>query len=115
MVERHVANVNVAGSSPVSRSFFGGVAKWLRRRSAKPLFSGSNPLAASAFCRDGGTGRRKGLKIPCPSGTCRFDSGSRYILVLREGTFAHLLVGFVIAVNSYKILNFDKFENEELF
>ena len=49
MVERHVANVNVAGSSPVSRSFFGGVAKWLRRRSAKPLFSGSNPLAASAF------------------------------------------------------------------
>jgi hypothetical protein len=25
----------------------GGVAKWLRRRSAKPLFSGSNPLAAS--------------------------------------------------------------------
>ena len=25
----------------------GGVAKWPRRRSAKPLFSGSNPLAAS--------------------------------------------------------------------
>ena len=49
MVERHVANVNVAGSNPVSRSFFGGVAKWLRQRSAKPLFSGSNPLAASSF------------------------------------------------------------------
>ncbi len=49
LVEHHVANVNVAGSSPVSRSFFilGGVAKWLRQRSAKPLFSGSNPLAAS--------------------------------------------------------------------
>ena len=48
MVEHHVANVNVAGSSPVSRSFFcGGVAKWLRQRSAKPLSSGSNPLAAS--------------------------------------------------------------------
>ena len=26
---------------------FGGIAKWLRRRSAKPLFSGSNPDAAS--------------------------------------------------------------------
>ena len=40
--------MNVAGSNPVSRSFFyGGVAKWLRQRSAKPLFSGSNPLAAS--------------------------------------------------------------------
>ena len=47
MVEHHVANVNVASSNLVSRSFFGGVAKWLRQRSAKPLFSGSNPLAAS--------------------------------------------------------------------
>src|SRR5215467_424773 len=27
----------------------GGVAKWLRRRSAKPLFGGSNPPAASTF------------------------------------------------------------------
>ena len=26
---------------------YGGVAKWLRRRSAKPLFIGSNPIAAS--------------------------------------------------------------------
>jgi Homeodomain-like domain-containing protein len=33
-------------SDPRSR---GGVAKWLRRRSAKPLSSGSNPLAASIF------------------------------------------------------------------
>ena len=74
MVEFHVANVAVAGSNPVSRSrqipaglsaqrdlakgggktltrlgglSFGAVAKWLRRRSAKPLFSGSNPLGAS--------------------------------------------------------------------
>jgi hypothetical protein len=31
-----------------SQSFFiGGVPKWLRERSAKPLCSGSNPLAAS--------------------------------------------------------------------
>ena len=28
----------------------GGVPKWLRERSAKPPFSGSNPLAASIFC-----------------------------------------------------------------
>ncbi len=27
--------------------FAGGIAKWLRRRSAKPLFPGSNPGAAS--------------------------------------------------------------------
>ncbi len=26
--------------------FYGGIAKWLRRRSAKPLFPGSNPGAA---------------------------------------------------------------------
>ncbi len=74
MVELLVANEKVAGSSPVSRSnflrvdrpdrFFGGVAKWLRRRSAKPLFTGSNPVAASIACRGGGIGRRKGLKIP---------------------------------------------------
>jgi hypothetical protein len=64
--------VVVAGSNPVSRSrkqdwgvggldfcmlftrcsfrltpAFGGIAKWLRQRSAKPLFTGSNPVAAS--------------------------------------------------------------------
>ncbi|GEM_PF-3000923 len=51
LVEHHVANVAVAGSSPVSRSiFYGGIAKWLRQRSAKPLFTGSNPVAASIFC-----------------------------------------------------------------
>ena len=57
VVEHNLAKVGVAGSNPVSRSIYvrgwkGGVAKWLRRRSAKPLFSGSNPLAAST------TGRR---------------------------------------------------------
>ena len=33
----------------------GGVAKWLRRRSAKPLFVGSTPTAASIIARTGGT------------------------------------------------------------
>ena len=47
MVEHNLAKVGVAGSSPVSRSTPGGVAKWLRRRSAKPLFIGSIPIAAS--------------------------------------------------------------------
>ena len=63
MVEHHLAKVRVAGSNPVSRSKYaqeirvtlalifyceqGGVAKWLRRRSAKPLFIGSSPIAAS--------------------------------------------------------------------
>ena len=65
MVEPHVANVIVAGSSPVSRStkqklkvnpalsvinlkILGGIAKWLRQRSAKPLFTSSNLVAASS-------------------------------------------------------------------
>ncbi len=42
LVEHDLAKVGVAGSSPVSRSIFlykpsnGGIAKWLRHRSAKP-------------------------------------------------------------------------------
>ncbi len=60
LVEPHVANVIVAGSNPVSRSIKelppspfqegkkGGIAKRLRQRSAKPLFTGSNPVAASS-------------------------------------------------------------------
>ena len=55
LVEHHVANVIVAGSSPVSRSFFilkpGDVPKWLRERSAKPLCGGSNPPVASNKCQ----------------------------------------------------------------
>jgi hypothetical protein len=61
-VECFLAKEEVAGSNPVFRSItdwvsgkldnhygfiYGGVAKWLRRGSAKPLFSGSTPLAAS--------------------------------------------------------------------
>ena len=34
-------------SSIMILTWLGAVAKWLRRRSAKPLFSGSNPLGAS--------------------------------------------------------------------
>ena len=52
LVEPHVANVIVAGSSPVSRSIKGGIAKRLRQRSAKPLFIGSNPIAASNNSKD---------------------------------------------------------------
>jgi hypothetical protein len=50
LVEPHVANVIVAGSSPVSRSIFWRLSQVVRRRSAKPLFSGSNPEAALFFC-----------------------------------------------------------------
>src|SRR5262249_5946840 len=66
VVEHNLAKVGVAGSNPVSRSICawngvlaafsgetGGVAKWLRRRSAKPLCSGSNPLAASICVEQG--------------------------------------------------------------
>ena len=49
-VECHLAKVDVDGSNPFARSIFliGGIAKWLRQRSAKPLFPGSNPGAASS-------------------------------------------------------------------
>jgi hypothetical protein len=47
-VECHLAKVDVDGSNPFARSRKnGGIAKWLRQRSAKPLFTGSNPVAAS--------------------------------------------------------------------
>ncbi len=50
VVECYLAKVDVDGSNPFARSIFlyGGIAKWLRQRSAKPLFSGSNPDAASS-------------------------------------------------------------------
>ncbi len=56
VVECHLAKVDVDGSNPFARSILnpsGGIAKWLRQRSAKPLFSGSNPDAASI--RKGGS------------------------------------------------------------
>jgi hypothetical protein len=58
VVELHLAKVVVAGSSPVSRSIFlpsvqyrGRHSQVVRRRSAKPLFPGSNPGGASRFSR----------------------------------------------------------------
>jgi hypothetical protein len=57
LILAYLAKVGFAGSNPVARSrgtekgylssVKGGVPKWLRERSAKPLCSGSNPLAAS--------------------------------------------------------------------
>ncbi len=63
MVERNLAKVDVAGSSPVSRSTLKSTSvdfivlsqilqmalypSGLRGRSAKPLFIGSNPIGAS--------------------------------------------------------------------
>jgi hypothetical protein len=48
VVECYLAKVDVVGSNPIARSIFlGGIAKWLRQRSAKPLFPGSSPGAAS--------------------------------------------------------------------
>ena len=53
MVERFLAKEKVASSNLVFRSNraspWGDVAKWLRRRFAKPLFTGSNPVVASNF------------------------------------------------------------------
>ena len=70
MVERLLAKEKVASSNLVFRSrvIQGGVAKWLRRGSAKPLFSGSSPLAASSALPRWRNGRRGGLKIRSPQG-----------------------------------------------
>ena len=51
VVECNLAKVDVAGSNPVSRSS-GGIAKWPRQRSAKPLSPGSNPGAAFIKIRE---------------------------------------------------------------
>ena len=48
LVEHHVANVDVAGSSPVSRSI-GKLAKWLRQRTLNPSILGSNPRFPTIF------------------------------------------------------------------
>jgi hypothetical protein len=48
VVECDLAKVEVAGSNPVSRSiFFGRHSQVVRQRSAKPLFTSSNLVAAS--------------------------------------------------------------------
>ncbi len=69
MVERNLAKVDVAGSSPVSRSSIDSVnrrhSQAVRQRFAKPSSPGSNPGVASILlCRSGEIGRHKGLKIP---------------------------------------------------
>ena len=65
----------------------------VRQRSAKPLFSGSSPLAASEYyCRSGEIGRRKGLKIPRTFSSCRFKSGLRHFVPCH----VHLLFFFCL-------------------
>ena len=71
MVEHHLAKVGVASSNLVFRSnFLWRRSQAVRQRSAKPLspvrFWVSPPifLMDVQICRGGGTGRRKGLKIP---------------------------------------------------
>ena len=66
-VEHRLAKARVASSNLVFRSIRRH-SQVVRQRSAKPLFPSSNLGAASTVlyisCRGGGTGRRKGLKIP---------------------------------------------------
>src|SRR5437899_6861998 len=52
-VDRPLPVLYIVGSGPAR----GGVAKWLRRRSAKPLLSGSNPLATSMSSTSSPTSR----------------------------------------------------------
>ena len=90
VVEYNLAKVGVAGSNPVFRSKnIWRHSQVVRQRSAKPLFTGSNPVAASTrslvaaeskiilICRCGGIGRRARLKIVFLL-ECRFDPDHRY-------------------------------------
>ena len=47
---------------------WGDVAKWLRRGSAKPLFTGSNPVVASIFILTGANSLATGLNLPSKRG-----------------------------------------------
>ena len=47
LVEHHVANVNVVGSSPITRSTFAIVAQLVEHRFCKPAVVGSNPINGS--------------------------------------------------------------------
>ncbi len=64
VVECYLAKVDVDGSNPFARSiFFGGIAKWLRQRSAKPLFMSSNLIAASSKLKEFSLLRRSSFSI----------------------------------------------------
>ena len=54
VVECNLAKVEVAGSNPVSRSIFyeRRHSQVVRQRSAKPLYTGSNPVAASSHFKE---------------------------------------------------------------
>jgi hypothetical protein len=47
---RWTSTVQIRSPAPVVSK--GGIAKWLRQRSAKPLFTGSNPVAASRYAKE---------------------------------------------------------------
>ncbi len=66
MVERYLAKVDVAGSTPVSRSsLIWRHSQVVRQRSAKSLSPVQIRVSPPTFrCRSGGIGRHKGLKIP---------------------------------------------------
>ena len=44
LVERHLAKVDVAGSSPVARSIFAGIAQQAEHRADNAGVTGSNPV-----------------------------------------------------------------------
>ncbi len=67
VVEHRLAKARVAGSNPVFRSIFcGDIAKWQGRglQILYPRFKSGCRLHFFLCSRSGGTGRRKGLKIP---------------------------------------------------
>ena len=66
VVEHNLAKVGVASSSLVFRSinYVWRHSQAVRQRSAKPLSPVRFWVSPPSICRGGGTGRRKGLKIP---------------------------------------------------
>ncbi len=81
MVEHLLAMQRVAGSNPVSRSFFMAPSPSGKAVVCKITITGSNPVGASTGCLGGGTGRHKGLKIPWSLAPCGFESRPRHFLI----------------------------------
>ena len=76
-------------------SYVGGVPKWLRERSAKPLFTGSNPVAAS-------NSLPKLLKI-------QYVIGEWFRGVFDRGVVGHLAAHWILVETGRKVLFEDQY------
>lgn len=63
---------------PVFLGFPGEDPVWMATGVGEPIARNALPVLFSGCCRNGGIGRRTGLKIPRPLKACRFDPDFRH-------------------------------------